>query len=73
MTLSKEDYSLTPFLEAEQTKENTMLAYKAGRRAGDERTAKRLREIIWGHIMISRIDGPEGFARLKKIVFGEKL
>lgn len=29
-----EDYSLTPFLEREQTKENTLAAYKAGLEAG---------------------------------------
>lgn len=41
------DYSLSPFLEAEQTKENTLRAWKAGDSNGYARGKAEEKEKIW--------------------------
>lgn len=47
MSAEDTDYSLTPFLEAEQTKQNTLRAWKAGDSNGYSRGKAEEKEKIW--------------------------
>jgi hypothetical protein len=68
------DNSLSPFLEAEQTKENTLRAWKAGDSNGYSRGKAEAEKRIWEALEKHSIRGggwiEETLADLKQIIFG---